>query len=232
MKKSIHLNALTIICLVAILTVTFLPGCTSEKVVLPQSLDGLSLVKMWDKVATLTEVQNESIELQSFRLLADPYGKIDGLSFMFLKINASGDSEYQAEINSKGEVDWHSLQRSLPRTLHNPVEVLAEIDKVRLASLRPGAGGLEMDADFQLGPVQYSNYQLNIYQLENGKLLPLKEVDFNGTPFCVISVYQRFANGLGLASPAAAAPGDRSSTQIWFLSEDVQKAQTVEYLKN
>ncbi len=218
--------------LAAMLMVTFLPGCATEKVALPENLDGLYLVRIWDTVARVTGVQNDSTELQSFRLVTSPDGKIDNLSFMFLKINASGNSEFQVEINSRGEVDWHSLQRSLPRTLHNPVEVLAEIDKVRLASLRPGPGGLELDAGFQFGPVQYSNYQLNIYQLENGKLLPLKEVDFNGTPFCVISVYQRFANGLGLASPAAAAPGDRSSTQIWFLSEDIQKAQTVEYLKN
>lgn len=44
MRKSFHVNVVAIIlCIIALLTMTILPGCAREKVTIPQELDKLSL---------------------------------------------------------------------------------------------------------------------------------------------------------------------------------------------
>ncbi len=224
MRKSLkRLKVIAIILsVVAVLTITFLPGCTTERVTIPQNLDELSVVKIWDTVAKVTNVQNDSGELESFRLLIDENGKIDSLTYIFHEDLKA----YRVDIDSKGELDWNSYQNKLPATRH-PIEVLSEIDKVRFTSLKTGEAGLLLQADFSFNNVGYSNDYLNIYQLENGNLIPLKEIIFNGTPYCVISVYQRTSNGLGTTATTAAR-GERTSTEIWFLTQDVNRAKIVE----
>ena len=206
-----------ILCFIAILTSVFLPGCV-PKVAIPQNLKGLSLVIMWDTVAKATHVQNDSVELESFRLLTNSDGKMDGLTFIFREDNTSSiPKAYQADVSSKGELTWHSYQAIFPRTRH-PLDVLTEIDKFNLASLKTGESGLCLQADFTTDNSDYSSECMNIYQLDKGNLLPLREIDFNGATTCIISIYQ-------------CTNGGETLSQSWFLSADINHAKTVKYLQ-
>jgi hypothetical protein len=230
MCKSRISNVLAVImCAFVILSVAMLPGCT-QKVTIPQNLEELSLVQIWDTVAKVTHVQNDLVELQSFRLLTGKDKKIDGFTFIFLENDTNGRAKaYQVEINSKGKLDWHSYKSEFPATLH-PIEIFTEIDKFNLASLKTGEGGLELQVDFNFSNTGYSSDFLNLYQLENGNLLPLKEIVFRGTPVCVISVFQLQKNQSG-STEVTVTRSEIPTTQIWFLSEDMSKAETVEYLQ-
>jgi hypothetical protein len=211
-----------ILCLITLLTLTVLPGCGGTKIIIPKTISELSLVETWNKVAKMIHIQKDAVELEYFRLLTDQDRKIDGLSFIFREDNTNGRPKtYSVEINSKGELDWHSYQSIAPdKTLH-PSVVFTEIDKFDLSSIKPGDAGLELRAEFQNSDADYSNDNLNIYELDNGALLPLKKVDFTLIPFCIISVYPLTNNTPDLNA--------RSSSQIWFLSQDTAKAASIEY---
>jgi len=150
-----------------------------------------------DTVAKATHVQNDLVELQSFRLLTSKDKKIDSLTFIFLENDTNGRAKaYQVEINSTGKLDWHSYKSEFPATMH-PIEIFTEIDKFNLASLKTGEGGLELQVDFNFSNTGYGSDFMNLYELENGNLLPLKEIVFRGTPVCVISVFQLQKNQSG-----------------------------------
>ena len=183
-----------------------------------------------DTVAKATHVQNDLVELQSFRLLTGKDKQIDSLTFIFLENDTNGRAKaYQVEINSTGKLDWHSYKSEFPATMH-PIEIFTEIDKFNLASLKTGEGGLELQVDFNFSNTGYGSDFMNLYELENGNLLPLKEIVFRGTPVCVISVFQLQKNQSG-STEVTVTRGEIPTTQIWFLSEDMSKAETVEYLQ-
>jgi len=242
-RKSFLSKFTAALCLIAVITITFLPGCAKEKVVVPQSLDKLSLSSMWENVAKSTGVQDASAELESLLLHADKEGKVNSLSFIFHGRNQQGRPEvYFVGKNSKGELDQHAYgSQSVPMTRH-PLKVFAEIDSLGLSSLEPGDAGLSVQVDFLSGDVGYSYEYSDIFHLEGGALEPLDRIVFHSrTPWCTIGVFKlsppetivtvdgrTVAQATTVAGPVP--PGKRTS-QIWFLSEDINKAETVEYLE-
>lgn len=217
-------------CLTLIPIIASLAGCARETVTIPANLEELSLIKIWDTVSKATDVPSDRAELESLRLQTDKDEKVNDITFIFHEDSTSATSKtYQVDINGKGELDVHSYG-GLSQPSRNPLDVLAEIDKVKLSSIKPGEGGISIQADFELGGADglWDNSSLNIYQLQNGNLVPLKQIAFNGSPFCVISVYQLIDGGMGGVTTTAAR-GERTTTQTWFLTEDVSKARVVQY---
>ncbi len=246
MKRSLLLRT-TIICVAFILVVTVLSGCTKEKVSIPRELDQLSLVGMWETVSETIDVQKGGEELESLRLHANGDRQVDSLSFIFHGFNQKGRPEvYFVSMNSRGEMDWYSYESdSVNPTLH-PLKVFGEIDKLGLASLEPGDTGLSINVGFQSGDVGYRNQYGNIYHLEDGNLQPLDEIVFHSRyPWCTISVFKLSPNETvitedGQTNAQASTvvrvngmvPPEERTSQIWFLSEDINKAETVSYLES
>jgi heat shock protein HslJ len=230
MRRLVQSKSRTIVlCIATLLIISVLPGCTKERIPIPQQLSELSLVKIWQSVEGATGVQNNAVELESFRLLTDTEGKISGITFRLQEDNRQGKSNgLQIEIDSQGKLNQHSYQSKIPDTRH-PLEVLSELDRIQLSSVFPEAKEWWLQADFQFSGMGYGNDNLNIYHLSNGQLLPLKEVVFQQTPFCVISMIPR--TDAGDTSPTTASRDERPLTQIWFLSEDINQAERVEYLE-
>jgi len=245
MRNTIKLISL---CLVLIGAIALIPGCSGTGIKttreLPQSLDELSLTEMWNAVADVTDVQESMAELGSFNLRADEDGGIDSLYFDFRGRNKEGRPYiYFAEMGGEGKIDIreNESKNSVSLSAH-PMTVFAEIDKVGLDSLEPGEAGFAMEISFQEGDVGYSYDYSDIYHLEDGALRQLEEIIFHSeTPWCTIGVYklsplettttedgQTVAQATTVAGPVP--PGERTS-QIWFLSDGIKKAEVVEYLE-
>jgi len=242
-KSFLSMTIAITLCLIAILMIAVLPGCAKEKPVIAQELNELSLVQMWNMVAEATGIQKDSAELESLMLHTDEDGKALSLSFIFHGRNQKGNPQvYFVGKNSRGELDWHAYEsKSVPITRH-PLKVFTEIDSLGLSSLKPGDAGLSLQVDFMSGDVGYSYEYSDIFYLEDGILKPLDKIIFHSrTPWCTIGVFQLSPpdtivteDGRTVVQAATVAgpvpPGERTS-QIWFLTEDINKAETVEYLE-
>jgi hypothetical protein len=248
MKKTLKLMGL---CLILIITAALMPGCSGTEIKttgeLPQSLDELSLIQMWSAVVEVMDIQEPTAELGSFNLRADEDGGIDSLYFDFRGRNREGaPCIYFAEMGREGKIDIreNESKNSVSLSTH-PLAIFAEIDKLELASLEPGEAGLFMQINFQGGDVGYRHAYTDIYQLKDGQLLPLKQVIFHTDVFwCTISVFQnakyegnepeRTAT-VRVDSEATAddivVPLEERTSQIWLLSEDINRAEIVEYLE-
>jgi beta propeller repeat protein len=233
-----------VLCLLAVLAIILLPGCTKEKLVIPQKLDELSLVQMWETAADATGVQDDSAELESLRFHVDENRNIDSLSFVFHGITKNKKTEvYFVSKYTNGETNWHSYESETMNVTRHPLEIFKEIDKVRLSSLEIGKNGLIFQVDFQSGDIGYSYDHSDIFKLEDGTLKQLDELVFHSQyPWCTISAYKLTPNepvinedGQTIAQATTTAagpvsPGERTS-QIWFLSDDINKAEKVKYLE-
>jgi hypothetical protein len=215
-----------ILCLAVLLTGFILPGCGGNKVSLPSNLDKLSLVDTWNQVAATAGIKDKSVELDSFRLMVDETGKVLGLDYHFHDSSSAKVKNYSVEVNADGSLQQHSFQGLSPSTT-TPLYVFAELDAVKLAALRQANMGLELQADFQLGSVGYDCQNVNIFQLDNGDRIPLNKVTFNGDRFCVIYLYQLTPGSTGMETTAL--DKGKSTTQIWFFTDDINQAASVDY---
>ncbi len=244
MKNTVKLVGL---CLILIITAALMPGCSGNNIAttgeLPQRLDELYLTEMWTVVSEAADIQEPTAQFGDFRLRADANGGIDLLSFNFLGRNKEGvPCIYFADMGQKGRIDIREYEGEPESISAHPMIVFAEIDKLGLDSLEPGEAGLAMEICFQGGDVGYSYDYSDIYHLEDGSLRQLEEIVFHSeTPWCTIGVYklsplattttedeQTVAQAATVAGPVP--PGERTS-QIWFLSEGINRAEVVEYLE-
>lgn len=242
MKNSVKWKIITILCLIALIAV--MPGCSGMKVKvtgeLPQELDRLSLTEMWDAVADTADIQERSAELGSFHLHADKGGGVDSLYFNFQGRNEKGKPcIYFAEMGQEGKIEVRENETNSVSLSTHPVTVFAEIDKLGLASLERGEAGLSIQIGFQWGDIGYSYDHVDLYHLDSGELLPLQKIVFHSRePWCTISIFKLYpvdTEEVSMASSVTTAPSPippgESTSQIWFLSEDINRAEIVEYLE-
>ena len=205
----------TVICLAVVLIVSAIGCGKKEDVVFPTALSELSLVQVWNTVTEITKVQEQTVELRWLSLSLTNKSTLDFLIFDFYGLNANGKTKYyQASVGPRGKLIWYS--EDLDKTVsdispNNPLIYFEELDKVGLATINPE----NISVEFRAGAFGYNNaYSNTIYQLEDGNLIPLKEIIFHtDTPFSAIEVYY-----------------NRTKTQTWFLTRDIGLAASVEYL--
>ncbi len=245
MKK---LGTIAILCLVALIAI--ITGCSDTNITttgeLPQSLDELSLTKMWNEVAEAADIQEPTAELGSFNLRTDEDGGIDSLYFDFRGRNEEGrPCIYFAEMGREGKIDIRGNESNSVSLSAHPMAVFTEIDKLGLASLERGEAGLFMQISFQGGDVGYRHAYTDIYQLKGGELLPLKQVIFHTDVFwCTITIFQNAKHEGNEAEMTATVtvnpeattddivvPLAERTSQIWFLSGDINRVEVVEYLE-
>jgi len=245
MRNLIKSKVITILCLIALILVTVMPGCSGTKITvtreLPRELDKLSLVEMWNVVAEAADIQERSAELGSFHLRADEDGSVSSMYFDFQGRNEEGrPCIYFAEMGRNGKIDIREYETNSVSPSTHPSTVFSEIDKLGLASLGSGEAGLSLQIGFQWGNLGYSCDYVDIYHLEAGELLPLQEIVFHiRDPLCIISVFKLYPVAVEEGSMASSVktdsgpvlPGERTS-QTWFLSGDINKAEVVEYLES
>ncbi len=227
-----------ILFLTVVLAAAFLSSCDnadkSTTVDIPRQLDQFSMADMWTKVAQATDLQKETAGLGSLHLTIDKIGVIKSLYFDFNGRNKNGRTcLYFASLNYKNKIDILKYETGSVQLSKNPQSVFSEIDKVGLASIKRGDEGLTVHIDFQWGDIGFNHDYLDAFQLQDGNLLPLEELIFHtGDPICVINIYINYISEetAAIAVSAGPVPPGERTFQIWFLSEDINKADIVEYL--
>jgi hypothetical protein len=219
-----------ILCLAFIFVVTVLPGCSKEKPLISLNIEELSLVDMWRTVVQTTGVQEPKYSyLESMRLRARD-GKIQYLDFAFYIPGESEPTMYHTFFDEKGKLDWFSGQikngGSIPLSF-NPEIVFTQIDRFGLTNIRPEVSGFTIEVRKQTG-VQFVYKLFSLYRLEDGILTPLALVKLNserpGLPIQVGSI--------AISRPPEGQFETYTEPEYWFLGEDINKAERVEYLEN
>ena len=135
---------------------------------------------------------------------------------------------YEIMFDEKGRLKWYSGQIgngiNMPLTF-SPEIVFTEIDKFGLTNIRPTVSGFTIDV--RKSSATYTEPFL-VYHLENGILTPLIFVKLNtehpGLPVKVGSI--------AISNPSKGLDDTYTQPEYWFLSEDLNRAETVEYLGN
>lgn len=217
-KPKLTKTMATASCLVMILMTSVSLGCSKTELTFPTSLSELSLVQMWDKVLEVTDVIDQTADLQSLSLHAGETGTLELLSFQFYGMNANGKAKiYQLDVNQTGKSFWFSWDSDtdiLTNSSNHPLIYFEELDKVGLGTIDPEEDGFSIWLDFQRGSLRYSHANVNTYHLKNGALTPLKEIVFSTN---------MYFGTIMVSKPAV--------TQFWFVTSDIGKATTVEYLE-
>jgi hypothetical protein len=235
------------IVLVFLASVMVLPGCDDTVITttpkINPSITELSLLELWDIIVESTDIQESSAQMDMFDLRCDDEGKMDYLYYTFGGRNNEGrPCIYFAQFDHENRIDILTYEVDYFAIKRHPVKVFEEIDKFGLDSIKPGDEGMTVHISFMSGDVGYGNDYLNIFHLENGRLTPLDEIIFHSrVSWCTISVYHLVPNDIVVAengstvaqattAVAPVPPGERTS-QTWFLSEDINLAETVQYLE-
>lgn len=226
------------------LMVGSLVACSDNGLVVnvPTSLNELSLSGVWQKTLEVTEVQDSTTNLKALSLYADEAGSLDLLHFAFDGRNKQGEGKvYSVDVNSSGELHWYSYDADPGSEWVHPKDVFSELDHVGLKNLERGNQGISISIDFIAGAVGYSSDYVNAYILDSGNLLPLREIVFHSNvPWASVWVSKRYSVETGSedASPTTVEtpstvpiPPEQRTSQVWFLSRDLDKAASVLYLQ-
>ncbi|ADJ25803.1 hypothetical protein Dehly_0490 [Dehalogenimonas lykanthroporepellens BL-DC-9] len=218
------------LCLLVIINLA-IPGCNRSEVVLASNkLEELSLVDTWNTVLAKMDMRNAEIELTSFHLNVSAEGIIESLSYGFYALTGEGKpSNNIASIDDRGKLSWSSRDTGETPQQHDPLKLFTETDKYGLDSLTPGPDGLSIQIGFRQGRVVISSEQTGLYYLEDGRLIPLSRIGLFSSSVITFEVYQLIpTEGQTTTVPDAESSGSVTS-QLWFLAEDLNKADLLEF---
>ncbi len=229
-------------CLAAIITIILLPGCNRNDAPMkrPENVNELSLVQMWDEVVKIIGIQEQTAYLDEFLLdVSYQNGKINTLWFTcHVTDNGPDWTHYFIGFDEGRRLRWQSDEtQGVPselntRLTYNPRILFAELDKIGFSYVQSTSSGFSVHAQ----QTRKSTFSIDSpiaipYHLKEGKLIPLKFITLNSEQ---LSMPIWVGRGQRQKPPAPPVPPDSEYVQleIWFLSEDVARAETVEYLEN
>ncbi|KXA91567.1 hypothetical protein AKJ63_00650 [candidate division MSBL1 archaeon SCGC-AAA259D18] len=226
-------------------------GNHEEETPAPINLNGDFFSELWPATLKVTDVQDPTAKLSSFRLLSNENCAVESLHFEFCGFDSKGIKRaYFVDLSPKSGQELlssHSYEMEGTCEGIHPQVLYEELDKVDISG-RVGANGkgISIWADFSSGSNNvYSCGSLYLLLLENGELKPLKKIVFSSSiPWCVIHVGERSTpeNVVESENEITAEdsitgflenlPAEERKGEIWFLSQDLDKAETVEYLQS
>lgn len=236
MKKLAKLLTLAI-CLLAIVASGALAGCQSKQSV-PTTTAEFTLTDLWEKTVAATGVKESTAQLVSFWLEIEDDGSLIVWSFSFRGEDQEGSPTlYLVSTNSNGTIGWYTSAVTSVTTTRNPGTVFAEIDQLGIPDIPQGDSGCNFKISFEYGGAHYTDGNLTIWQLDDGQLRQLEDINFDSDqPWAVITVSPMYIIEEGVDEAGQAYT--RSSIyldgecmkQLWFLADDASKATNLEYL--
>jgi hypothetical protein len=242
--KRYNTRIITLVCsLAAVLVIALLPGCSRDnaQMKIPENVNELSLVQMWDEVVKVIGIQEQTAYLDEFVLdVSYQNGKINTLWFTcYVTDNGSNWTHYTIGFNNESRgLYWNSGEtQGLPsefniRLTHNPRILFAELDKIGFSHVQSTSSGFSVHAQ----QIRNSTFSIDSpiaipHHLKDGKLIPLKFITLNSEQ---LSMPVWIGRGQRQKPPAPPVPPDSEyvQTEIWFLTEDINKAEAVEYLED
>ncbi len=239
-KRRIIIVAITL-CLAAALMMTLLPGCNRNdaQMRIPENISELSLVQMWDEVVKVIGIQEQTAYLNEFLLdVSYQNGKINTLWFTCYVTNNGPDwTHYFIGFDEGRRLQWQSDEtQGVPsefnmRLIYTPRILFAELDKIGFSYVQSTSSGFSVHAQQTRKATFSIDSPIAIpYHLKDGKLIPLKLITLNSEQ---LSMPIWVGRGQRQKPPEPPVPPDSEyvQTEIRFLSEDINKAETVEYLE-
>ncbi len=238
--KRYHTRILTLVCsLAAVLVIAPLPGCSRNDAPMkrPDNVSVLSLVQMWDEVVKIIGIQEQTANLDEFVLdVSYQNGKINTLWFTCYVTNNGPDwTHYFISFDEGRTLRWQSDKTQGVSSefnillTYNPRIVFAELDKIGFSRVQSTSSGFSVRVEQEYDRT-YSNDDAPgwlLSHLKDGQLIPLKYIklssDHSSLPVWI---------GRGQRQKPPVPPdSEYVQTEIWFLSEDINKAEVVEYLE-
>ncbi|MDV2988912.1 MAG: hypothetical protein P3T54_01945 [Dehalogenimonas sp.] len=208
-------------------------GCANPSVAVSSHIDDLDLTGVWHQVVDVIDVQEETARLDTFNLLTDADGDIQKLSLKFYGYDTDGSPKfYSAEMNSAGQLVVKTLVTTSVLEYRHPLGILAELDAVGIAALERGDGGLAVQIRFQRNDIGYTYDYVDVFHLAHGHLRQLELIRLSSNYYsCTIEYFrlQKSDSGINTTPPMPVPPGERTG-QVWFLTEDINRATDVVYL--
>ena len=213
-----------------IILALFLAACSDENVTttrqVPLNLDALALTGLWDAVVEVADLQESTAQLDDLWFTTDKAGELISLNMNFTGLDEkSKPSYYRTVLRLDDKMTVYRSEMESIRSSMHPFVIFEEIDKVGLDSLDTGEHGLFVLISFG-GSARYTSQNMDIFHVPY--------------PLCDISIEKLLTpatEGSATVSTTVAttmatntAPSGNKRCQQWFLSEDINRADTVKYL--
>ncbi len=185
-----------------------------------------SLAQIWEAVVEDAGFQESTASLEELMVWYRGAGTVYLMQYTFSATGAEGTVK-TVTVNSDndGKVACWLVETGGVPTDTLPRDVFEELDSVSPEKILRGEYEAHVDMNFMVGPMRYDGSATcdggpcRLYELKDGVLMPLKSVLFAAEQPCSDISVVRFAQG-------AQTP---SSSEIWFLTSDLDKAESVVY---
>ncbi|MBN2238402.1 MAG: hypothetical protein JW712_01405 [Dehalococcoidales bacterium] len=228
--KLLPVNRLYSVLLLVVLMTGLISGCTGKESSLSISRNDFTFSSTWDEILRITGVEESTVRLDSYELKVRETG-IQGLSVQFLAGNGSGQPfMYYVQMDKHGVFTHDVYESSGYWDEYNPRTIFNELDRYGLPAIAAGADS----TGIRIRPADTERtYEIDdIFLLENGILTPLRRVSFGReASWAGIEVFRYYPDDFG-TGPLIIDSLRVLPWQTWFVSEDLDNAETVDYLEN
>lgn len=234
------------ILIAALLLSLFSAGCMTddapshqiEPYILPSNGVFLHLPDLWERIVETTGIDDRTAILDQCRITLDPKGSVESIQVDFSAESSGGYSFYQIRY-LPGELSlWQPDYEPPGLSGEHPIRFLRAIQDLPFDLITMGEGGLVILAESQSGSLRYDAATSDLFLLEEGTLIPLKEAFFSTEiPWYTIHIEQRDLIDPVLTNDGTSGvvsrvitpePAGMRSTFTVFLPEELEKAE--EYL--
>ena len=190
------------------------------------NVNEVTLTRLWEAVSEEAGIREETARINDFRLTTDKKGLIEQAFYVFTALNSeSQPMSYLIGADKSGELQISSGNitvsdyDSSDSHYHNPTDMFSRIDKIGLPFLQSGSEGINIRLDYVSDLLYQSNPpQWLLFELKDGTLVPLESVKPEpGYSTALITIDKKNSD---------------QPSQEWFLSEDLARAEIVEYASN
>jgi hypothetical protein len=193
---------------------------SSDAVHVDASIKEASLAEVWGAVVEKARIRDKTANLSELTFEVAEDETVHLLHYMFYARDADGKAGmYSVNSEYDGDVTYYCYPTDGAGVFTtDPLGVFEELDKVPVTTMLSGEASAHVLMYFESGAYRYSgSTSISLYHLQDGELVPLEEVMFRtNVPWGVLHVSRWW-------------PGTPASTELWFLTSELGKAESVKY---
>ncbi|HII02981.1 TPA: hypothetical protein HA351_15460 [Methanosarcinaceae archaeon] len=217
------------------------PERLSEDLYLNSTPYELPLSELWALTVNETGVENETAAFSNLRVRIGPQGSPEHILLEFWGERRGRWNFFHVEVNSLGAVSWYSSESTdSSREAPHPLELLEEVDDIRLRELTFGEEGLYIEVDKVWRASYDGRLNNDIFVLKDGSLLPLELVRFSGAkPRYPVIIGKRGNHNVLIKenkttgeNDITSLPGKEAPWFTAFTEESLSKAEMLVYTED
>lgn len=188
--------------------------------------------EFWNNALNLSGIQNDSACFEDISVHMDGNRTIDNLYMDFSGVKQQQRNLYRLDLNpARGTVILSSRgvdqeQREIPGT--HPLIILTALEQFPYSSFDPGLNPLNIRIMRYENPGIYDDTCYDIYEIDNGTIIPLKTIDFCPP---VHDYYPIVVSPDMQSNTGARFSTNSDRSHVILTADDIAKAGTVIYKK-